>query len=287
MIQNETKKAWVSVIIPTRNRITFLREAIDSVYSQTYAKFEIIVVDDGSTKDIAPSLASYDGRLSMIRQEHQGVSAARNAGLSKATGEYVAFLDDDDRFLPDKLAKQVAFLSSYPQMGWLCTGFSFIDGDGRPIDREPIIFPSTAITLHDIAMFRFVHTSSVMVRRCMLVHVGGFNTDMCVSEDYEFWARVIGSTQAAALPDILSEYRLHKQSTQLPTGMLLCNNMSIIDAILTDNEKDGLAAREVYAENLHRIIRQTLLHKRKYIAYLCRTIQLFVLKARYGLTPHS
>lgn len=104
----------VSVIIPTYNRAYCLAEAIESVLSQTFQDFELIVVDDGSTDATARIICSYKERLRYIRQDNAGVSAARNAGIRAATGDWIAFLDSDDQWLPEKLAVQIEALRAYP-----------------------------------------------------------------------------------------------------------------------------------------------------------------------------
>ena len=104
----------VSVIIPTYNRGWTLQAAMDSVLAQTYLDFELIVVDDGSSDDTAEILAAYGPEVKRIRQANAGVSAARNTGIRAARGELVAFLDSDDRWLPDKLKVQVDFFAVRP-----------------------------------------------------------------------------------------------------------------------------------------------------------------------------
>ena len=104
---NLDKIPFVSVIIPTFNRGWILKEAVDSVLGQTYRNFELIVVDDGSTDNTAQILETYQGRITVIRQENAGVSAARNRGIRKASGRLISFLDSDDLWLSGKLERQV------------------------------------------------------------------------------------------------------------------------------------------------------------------------------------
>jgi len=104
----------VSVIIPTFNRGWVIREAIDSVLNQTFGSFELIVVDDGSTDNTHDILAEYKDRITLIKQRNRGVSAARNRGMDVASGRFMAFLDSDDLWLPQKLSRQIAFFESNP-----------------------------------------------------------------------------------------------------------------------------------------------------------------------------
>ncbi|MEJ5260300.1 MAG: glycosyltransferase family 2 protein [Anaerohalosphaeraceae bacterium] len=113
----------ISVIIPAYNAETVIRRAIDSVLAQTLPPCEIIVVDDGSADGTRQAVQSYGGRIRYIRQDNQGASAARNAGIQAASGEWIAFLDADDEWLPDRLALQVRLLQHYPFLNWVTGNF--------------------------------------------------------------------------------------------------------------------------------------------------------------------
>jgi hypothetical protein len=119
----------VSVIIPAHNTGPLLTETVESALRQTYPRREIIVVDDGSTEDLGPHLAPYGDAVSYLRQENAGAGAARNTGVSAAAGDYIAFLDHDDLWLPAKLEVQVAVAARHPESGLIvCDGVQF-DGD--------------------------------------------------------------------------------------------------------------------------------------------------------------
>ncbi|MDX2074533.1 MAG: glycosyltransferase [Alphaproteobacteria bacterium] len=272
------ERALVSVIIPTKNRDAYLRQAIDSIYTQTYRHFEIIVIDDGSSYDIKASLAGYDDRLHYYAQAAQGAAAARNHGLAKAKGEFVAFLDDDDLYLPARLERSVAAMGKHPDAVWLCSGFSFIDAKGAPLDRPPIIPLKTEVTLHDIAMFTFISTPSVLARRKALLRACGFPEGVKVSEDYHTWARVLALGKGLALPEVLVRVRLHPGNTKLPCHALLRENTRIIDYLLT-HYQPMLMPRRHYIDNLYRIISENLRYKRKWLAYGCFHLHLFIRRA--------
>ena len=106
----------VSVVIPVYNRASLVRRAVDSVLQQDTPAAEVIVVDDGSTDGTAPVLASYGGAIRVLRQENQGVSAARNHGVAASGGALIAFLDSDDRWLPGKLSCQAAYMIAHPEV---------------------------------------------------------------------------------------------------------------------------------------------------------------------------
>src|SRR5688500_16079689 len=123
-------KPQVSVVIPNYNYGRFLREAVDSVLNQTVPPHEVIVVDDGSTDDSWEILESYGERVLTIRQQNQGVGAARNSGAKPATEEFLAFLDSDDYWAPKKLEKQLARFAGDGQVGVVHCGFQYVDADG-------------------------------------------------------------------------------------------------------------------------------------------------------------
>jgi glycosyltransferase involved in cell wall biosynthesis len=183
----------VSVIIPTYNRRDLLPRAIDSVLAQTHRVDEIIVVDDGSTDGTADMLqARYGERVKHVWQSNAGVSAARNHGLRLARGRYLALLDSDDEWLPEKTALQMAFLESRPDFGMVVCDVERIDGDYRHIDvfhrREVIREDGWALRwlLHNPALI----PASVMLRRQVVDQLGGFDEALRTAEDLEFHLRV-------------------------------------------------------------------------------------------------
>lgn len=179
----------ISVIIPTFNRAAWVREAVDSVLAQTFQDFELIVVDDGSTDATGEGLMAYGDRLRHLVQDRQGVSAARNRGLDLAQGEWIAFLDSDDLWLPQKLETQVAFLNRHPQAE-ICQTEEIWIRHGRRVNprnkhRKPagdIFVPSLTLCL--------VSPSAVMLKRSLLEEVGFFDTSLPACEDYDLWLRI-------------------------------------------------------------------------------------------------
>ena len=184
-----TETIRVSVIIPTYNRAWCLAEAIDAVLAQTYSDFELIVVDDGSTDDTVAILATYADKIRLFRQANQGVSAARNLGIRKARGELLAFLDSDDLWQPEKLARQVSFFDRHPEAMicqteeiWIRRG---VRVNPKNRHRKPsgwIFEPSLALCL--------VSPSAVMMRKELMEEMGGFDESLPACEDYDLWLRV-------------------------------------------------------------------------------------------------
>jgi len=179
MKPNPTTGPLISVIIPTRNRCSYLAEAIDSILQQTLQDFELIVVDDACDDDTPALLrarAAHDKRIQFIRtQINLGCNKARNLGLSNARGRYVAFLDDDDRALPDRLKRSIDRFTRAPNIGIVSTGYRFIDANGH---EQPWLAPTPAfekfVTAGDTAFERlycdwvWLPTSTLTIRSELL-----------------------------------------------------------------------------------------------------------------------
>ena len=182
-------KTQVSVIIPTYNRGWTIGEAVDSVLAQDYRDFELIVVDDGSTDNTPQVLDAYRGAIKVFRQENKGVSAARNRGISEASGRFIAFLDSDDLWLPQKLSRQVEFFNTTPdalicqtEEVWIRSGVR-VNPKKRHKKPSGMIFePSLALCL--------VSPSAVMILRSLLEIVGNFDEALPACEDYDLWLRI-------------------------------------------------------------------------------------------------
>ncbi len=180
----------VSVIIPTYNRAEKVIRAISSVLSQTFRDFEIIVVDDGSDDHTGKNLSKFENKIILVNHiKNRGVSAARNTGIAKAKGEFIAFLDSDDYWIPEKLEVQAAFFKENPSAVACQTEEIWIRKGKRvnPMNRHrkpsgDIFEPSLKLCL--------VSPSAVMLRRSLLNEVGLFNEDYPVCEDYDLWLRI-------------------------------------------------------------------------------------------------
>ncbi len=183
----------VSTVIPTYNRRELLPRAVDSALAQTYASQEIIIIDDGSTDGTPEMLQQkYGDRVRCITQANGGVSRARNNGMQHARGEFIALLDSDDVWAPEKLQKQVAFLQQRPEFGMVLCDVQRVDGNFRPTDvlhrREAI--PRDGNVLHDVLMMPTLVPASILIRRAVLEQVGNFDESLRTAEDIEFHLRV-------------------------------------------------------------------------------------------------
>lgn len=180
----------VSIIIPTFNRAEKVVRAISSVVEQTFADFEIIVVDDGSEDNTEQTVAQFGERLVYIAHpSNLGVSAARNTGIKKSRTPLIAFLDSDDRWLPEKLAVQVAFFNNHPQAVACQTEETWIRKGKRVNPKKKHLKPSGDIFEPSLKLC-LVSPSAVMLKRSLLEEVGLFDEDLPACEDYDLWLRI-------------------------------------------------------------------------------------------------
>lgn len=182
--------ASVSVIIPTFDRARLVTRAVESVLFQTMPDYEIIVVDDGSTDSTSSALRPFSAHVMVITHPHQmGVSAARNTGVRSTTSPFVAFLDSDDYWLPEKLAKQISFLLKNPEAMACQTQEKWIR-KGLPVNpKKKHLKPSGHIFSQSLKLC-LVSPSAVMLRRSLLEEVGLFDETFPCCEDYDLWLRV-------------------------------------------------------------------------------------------------
>ena len=204
--------ASVSVIIPTFNRYPLLRLAVDSVLKQTHRDIEIIVIDDGSTDDTPALFAQQFPSVHYVKIDHSGLPAvARNVGIRLAKGEFVAFLDSDDQWLPNKLSKQVEPLQRNPDIGLACSNAFVMYDDRDELSRPylPNAQGTAAHTLETLLDDNFVITSTAVVRRSLFDQVGLFEEAAALQfgEDYDLWLRIAAMSEILYIPDPLAVYR--------------------------------------------------------------------------------
>jgi len=193
----------VSVIIPTFNRAAAVKEAVASVLAQTCRDFELLVVDDGSTDGTPAALARFGGEIRVLRStRRQGVSAARNAGVAAAQGEWLAFLDSDDLWLPEKLERQMAFMEAHPQLllsqteeTWVRRGVQVNPPRSHRKEGGRIFLRSLERCL--------VSPSAVVLHRRLLEDHGGFDEELPAAEDYDLWLRLSWRYEVGLLPEPL------------------------------------------------------------------------------------
>ena len=196
----------VSVVMPVYNAERFVGDALKSILNQTYTKFEFIIIDDGSKDESLAIIKKYaDPRIRLIAlAQNQGIVHALNTGLQTAQGKYIARMDADDVSMPNRLALQVAFMESHPEVGLLGTQHVAIHGKAR-------LFPTThnALVWYMLNACPFVHPSVMLRVDVLKQHQLQYDKAFEYAEDLELWTRLSGFTQVANLPQRLIKYRYH------------------------------------------------------------------------------
>jgi glycosyltransferase involved in cell wall biosynthesis len=205
----------VSVVMPTFNRLEYLRSAVASVRSQTFEDWELIVVDDGSEEETRRFLSRQrDSRTSVAFGEHAGIpSVIRNRGIAQARGRYVAFLDSDDEWAPNKLAHQLALMQAAPGRRWSYTAVRRIDSDGGEIRTRSVPWiPHCGQVLEQVLRIDAqIATPTVMAELAFVRELGGFDERMRFIEDYDLWSRMALQSEVSVDPEPSTFVRSHAQ----------------------------------------------------------------------------
>jgi len=234
----------VSVVIPAYNSAAVLGDAIDSVMTQSYSPIEIIVVDDGSSDATAKVVWNYS-EVRYLRQSNRGPSAARNHGIAEARGEYIAFLDADDVWLPRKLAEQMSVLEYHSGAGLVFADMQFFSAaaaaqvsmfethgftaeffgqDNRVIDA-----PSKLVRTN------FIPTSTVLAPKSALVKAGGFDEQFTKSEDWDLWLRIALRWPIVYSPKVLMMKRVHEINTSLDAEGMNVAALEVLEKLNREN----------------------------------------------------
>jgi glycosyltransferase involved in cell wall biosynthesis len=213
----QPRRPLVSVVIPAYNCADFIGDALDSVLDQGYPALEIIVVDDGSTDATCDVVARRGSDVTLVRQANAGAAVARNTAMARSRGEYLAFLDADDLWLPGKLRIQVDHLESRADVGLCCTRWNLLhpDADGRYRVERAAAPESAAVDARfagwvycELLLDCEVWTSTVLMRRKLAGSVGGFDVKLRRGQDYDYWLRASRATRIDRLDAPLALYRM-------------------------------------------------------------------------------
>ena len=200
----------VSVIIPAYNSANYLRNSLDSVVKQDYLDLEIIIVDDGSTDNTKELLEEYnDDRIKYFYKENGGLSSARNYGIERANGKYIAFLDADDIWEKDKVSRQVKYLEEHENIGVVSCNFQYIDEEGNDLNVFNVrdLYPKDGFNLYSLLRCCFLVPSSVIMRSKIINDLGAFDKDYDWAEDIGYFLKVLEKYELGVIDEVLLRYR--------------------------------------------------------------------------------
>lgn len=236
----------ISVVIPTFNRGHIVARAIKSVLQQTFKPLEIIVVDDGSTDNTTEVLKSYDAKIKIIHQENRGVSAARNAGIAMASAEWIALLDSDDEWLPDKLSNHKIFLEKHKEYDIFQCEEIWVR-NGRRVNPRNKHKKYGGHIFEKCLPLCIISPSAVIFKKALWQEMNGFDETFPVCEDYDMWLRVsskypVGLDSTAAVIKygghkdqlsksypVMDSYRVKALEKQIQSGKL--NKKQIVQVL--------------------------------------------------------
>ena len=225
----------VSVIVPAYNISAYIGDALESLERQSFKEFEAVIVDDGSTDNTAEIVESFcrrDSRFRLLQKQNGGLASARNYGIRHARGEYIALLDGDDRYEPDKLATHVTQLDRSPEIGVVYSASRAIRDDGKLTFMVLSGKPVKSDCLEALLCKNFIcHGSNAVFRRSIFDEVGGFDETLRSGEDIDFWLRIAGtqSWKFYRLPQVLCCYRVCPSGLSFNVGEMQRNLAKVLE----------------------------------------------------------
>ena len=212
----------VSVVIPAHNAGVTIRETVTSVLQQTFANLEVLVIDNASADDTAAVVAGIeDDRVRCISFEQAGASFARNQGIAHARGRYVALLDADDLWLPDKISDQLEAFDTNPDAGLVFCWCDSVDEHGVFLKKGNYVQLEEPVYEQMIKWNLLENTSSPMIRREVLETIGAFDEKLWLPEDWDLWLRIAFHYPIICIPKVLVHYRVHRGSASLSDVQLM------------------------------------------------------------------
>jgi glycosyltransferase involved in cell wall biosynthesis len=226
----------VSAIIPVYNGEAFLRETIESVLSQTYRDIECIVIDDGSTDGTGEIARSFGDSIRYVRKENGGVSSARNLGIEMASGEFVAFLDADDLWVPEKIEKQMAVFAARPDVGMVYSSVLFVDEKKKVLRKVENEFGMGEVERILLLRTPVFLTMTALVRKDVLDKVGGFDDRLSTSADADMACRIALNFETVGIDEPLAMYRQHSNQMHLNLAALEHDSTLLFEKTFGDPE---------------------------------------------------
>jgi glycosyltransferase involved in cell wall biosynthesis len=222
----------VSVVLTSYNHAPYLPQAIESALGQTLGDTEIVAIDDASTDGSVDVLQRYADRLRVVLHEtNQGTYASLNEGIALTSAPYIAILNSDDVWLPDKLRQQVAVIERDPRIGLVHTGFRVIDAEGKPVAGNPLgvrFHPNPqGDLLAELLTRNLFITSSVLFRRECIERCGRFEESLFGMGDWDLWLRIAEHYTIGYVPEPLTLYRIHGQNTMYQSARMCADDLWI------------------------------------------------------------
>lgn len=246
----------ISVIIPAYNSAAFITDAVRSILDQSQPVNEIVIVDDGSTDATQTVVESLSGPIIYIKQPNQGPSTARNTGIDAAKNDWIAFLDADDQWTPNKIERQLNVLQNYPELVLIAGDMAEIDNDDHiltesVLDKHHLLRKFQELenrpipnALAELVTKNFIPTGTVLVKKSALLEAGCFNPSIRFGEDLECWSKIAAKHPIACMSDILMLRRQHGNNATQLTAPLLNDLARVMTSIR------NYAAKELSLQNI-------------------------------------
>ena len=204
----------ITVLMSVFNEQTYLREAVESVLSQTFGDFEFLIIDDGSEEPFEDFINQYrDPRIRVFRQENIGLARSLNRGLRLARGDYIARMDADDVCRTDRFDLQIKEMEAYPQIDLLGSFFDVIDENGRLIETKELI-KDPVYRLWRLQFHNNYGHGTVMLKKQAVLRQGMYDDTLLYAQDYDLWSRISRKENTGIIPEVLYHYRMFDQSGQ-------------------------------------------------------------------------
>lgn len=218
----------LSIIIPVYNSGRFLRYALESVFKQTYKNYEVIVVYRDSQDDSGEIIDSYRDRINLVVQEGRGLASARNMGINVSKGEYIAFLDADDMWTPDKLDLQVKLLKEDYEIGLVFSDANIVNLLKKTCLKGSCLFNMyRGYVFEKLFLLNFIPCCSVIVRKKCFNKVGFFDDELILGEDWDMWLRIAKHYKVDYVDECLAIYRIHSKNISRDSENMLKSKIKV------------------------------------------------------------
>lgn len=233
----------VSVVIPAYNGADYIGETIESILAQSYRPLEVLVVDDGSTDGTAEVVRRFGDPVRYVRQENAGTAAARNRAVAESRGEFIALLDQDDLWVPHKLARQIPRFAEDPRIGLVFAGIEFFDTNSGKITAT--YFPGDELSLCDLLAHIVLPVQTILFRRSALEKIGPFDTSLGGTDDWDIGIRMAAEFRMVGVNETLGRVRLHNTQQGRNTDRMFLNAMRVLDKHVSVRPGDRAVAAAI------------------------------------------